>query len=230
MKTAIYNLIILDESGSMSGLTKATIDGCNETINTIISAQNQYADTQDQFISIYAFQGGTSIPSRYLVRNLPAIQAHHITANDYRPYGNTPLYDAIGTTLSDLRTAVMSHPSAIGSVTIITDGYENSSEKYSLQHVAKMIEALTELGWNFNFIGANINVKEVSKSLKITNAIEFSATEEGTAEMYSKLKENRMEYSKNINEDTINANMCCENSETRRERFKNTNKKTKLGF
>ena len=40
MKTRIFNLIILDESGSMSCVKRQTIDGCNETINTIITAQN----------------------------------------------------------------------------------------------------------------------------------------------------------------------------------------------
>ena len=56
MKTEIYNLIVLDESGSMGCVRNQTISGCNETINTIRAAQEKYADTQEHFVSIYAFQ------------------------------------------------------------------------------------------------------------------------------------------------------------------------------
>ena len=70
MKTEIYNLIILDESGSMDCVKKQTISGCNETINTIRMAQEKYADTQLHYVSIFAFQSG-SVPSRYIIKNEP---------------------------------------------------------------------------------------------------------------------------------------------------------------
>ena len=69
MKTEIYNLIILDESGSMSHVKRQTVSGCNETINTIRSAQEKFADTQTHYVSIYAFQANDKIPSRYLIKN-----------------------------------------------------------------------------------------------------------------------------------------------------------------
>ena len=60
----IYNLIILDESGSMSCVWEQTISGCNETINTIKAAQNKFAENQKHFVSIYAFQSAGNRPSR----------------------------------------------------------------------------------------------------------------------------------------------------------------------
>jgi len=195
MKTKIYNLIILDESGSMQGLAKQTISGCNETIATIQSAQRQYADTQDHYVSIYAFQTNPECPSRYLIKNETAASVVPIGAEQYRPYGSTPLYDAVGSTLIDLKATVATCGGmAIGSVTIITDGYENSSKCYTSWQVARMISQLKEMGWNFNFIGANIDVQEAASKLNIDNCMAFEQTEVGTAEMFRRERQSRMSY------------------------------------
>ncbi len=194
MKTDIYNLIILDESGSMCGVTQQTISGCNETINTIRAAQEKFSDTQNHYVSIFAFQSDGNRPSRYLIKNMPIANVHHIDNKMYEPNGCTPLYDAVGSTLVDLKSIVSAKELAIGSVTIITDGMENSSHHYSQNQVAKMIEALKELGWNFNFIGANIDVEYTAHSLNIGNRLEFANDEEGTREMFEKERKGRGSY------------------------------------
>lgn len=194
MTTKIYNLIILDESGSMNCVWNQTISGCNETINTIKSAQEQYADTQEHYVSIYAFQGGTGVPSRYLMKNVKPNDVAQVTKDDYRPYGNTPLLDAVGGTLADLKAVVAGEEQAIGSVTIITDGYENASEYYTFPQVAKMIAALKEQGWSFNFIGANIDVERAAKQMNIDNYMEFQQSEQGTQQMFERERDSRMNY------------------------------------
>ena len=60
--SALYHLIILDESGSMSGVTGLTISGCNETLNGIRTIAKEYKETR-QFVSIYCFDTSNS---RYL--------------------------------------------------------------------------------------------------------------------------------------------------------------------
>lgn len=192
-KTNIFNLIILDESGSMSGTKEQTISGCNETIETIRNAQKQYEETQNHYVSIYVFQSGR-VPSRYLIKNLPANDVSLITAKDYNPGGCTPLFDAMGATLTDLKVKVDAKDLAIGSVTIITDGEENSSQHYSYEKITRMISALKEVGWNFNFIGANIDVYETARSLGIDNALQFEQTEEGERAMYNQERVSRMNY------------------------------------
>ncbi len=189
MKTKVYNLIILDESGSMSCVTKQTINGCNETINTIKSTQQKYAANQEHYISIYAFQSNGNVPSRYLVKNIPASAAEHISDSDYSPWGATPLYDAVGSCLSELKLMANKGTDVLASVTIITDGEENSSTQYTQHKVHGMISQLKELGWNFNFIGANIDVKATAQALAIDedNAISFDQSEEGTQQMFSNL-------------------------------------------
>lgn len=191
MKSQIYNLIILDESGSMGCITRQTISGCNETIDTIRVAQKDFEETQEHFVSIFAFQSGGNQPSRYLIKNAPIAEVENITSEQYSPCGCTPLYDAVGATLTDLKATTKDHPMAIGSVTIITDGMENSSHHYTLSKVAMMIEALKEMGWSFNFIGANIDVNAVANSLKIDNVMEFKQDDEGTAEMFRKEQSSR---------------------------------------
>lgn len=194
MKTKIYNLIILDESGSMDCVCSQTISGCNETINTIKTAASKYADAQEHYVSIFAFQSGSGRPSRYIIKNVEAEKALHITDEDYEPWGCTPLYDAVGSTLTDLKSIVKTEERAIGSVTIITDGFENASTQYSGQKVANMIEALKEMGWNFNFIGANIDVESVAHDLNIDNTLSFNQTSEGTKAMFHEELDSRMAY------------------------------------
>ncbi len=194
MKTEIYNLIILDESGSMSCVKQQTISGCNETINTVRSAQEKFADTQEHYVSIYAFQSDEEVPSRYLIKNQPIAEAAHINGEQYNPWGCTPLYDAVGETLADLKAVVKDKELAIGSVTIITDGMENASRHYTRVKVAKMIDALKEMGWSFNFIGANIDVKGTAASLGIDNALEFQQDEAGTEAMFEQERSSRMKY------------------------------------
>lgn len=194
MKTSIYNLIILDESGSMSCVRKQTIAGCNETLNVIADSLNTFAETQEHFVSIYAFQSASNHPSRYILKNVPGAKARKITAADYEPWGGTPLYDAVGSTLVDLKATIDEIPQSIGSVTIITDGYENSSTHYSREKVASLIEHLKAKGWLFNFIGANIDVEKVSKSLHIDNSLAFDQDEEGTKVMFERERHARSRY------------------------------------
>lgn len=191
MKSKIYNLIILDESGSMFDVKTQTINGCNETINTIRAAQEEFAETQEHLVSIFAFQDGCR-PSRYLIKNVPATAVDHISEKDYEPGGMTPLYDAVGATLVDLKVSVNDEPTSIGNVTIITDGEENSSKEYTREKVAKMIDGLKEIGWSFNFIGANIDVKRAAANLHIDNSLEFQQDDRGTQEMFARERRSRM--------------------------------------
>ncbi len=194
IRTKVFNLIILDESGSMDCVWAQTISNCNETLQTIFSAQKEFYATQDHFISIYTFQDAGPLKSRYLLRNRPIAEARMLTANDYRPNGCTPLYDAVGETLTDLEAVAETHDDAVSSVTIITDGEENSSRRYSGSDVAKIISRLKEKGWNFNIIGANIDVESLAKDLHIDNTLKWEQTQEGTSSMGKKLNESQRSY------------------------------------
>lgn len=183
MKTTVFNLIILDESGSMSNLKNQTISGCNETINVAKSQAIKNADVFHSLMSVYAFQDGGPVPSRYIMKNETAQEARHISNNDYEPWGSTPLLDAVGSTLTELKTVAATHEDATGVITIITDGMENSSTHYSWKDVSNLISQFKEKGWTVNLIGANIDVDEMGQRMNIDNRLAFSATEIGVQHM-----------------------------------------------
>ena len=181
MKAQIYNLIILDRSGSMETIKKEAIDGYNETLGTIKAAQLKYLDTQDHFISLAAFCGcGVDM----IYDKVPAKDAEKLTADKYDPCCSTPLYDAIGSTCKQLKKHVKDDPNANVVVTIITDGCENSSREWSGKAVKELIENLKEEGWMFSFIGSEYNAKELAMQISITNTIQWTKSAKGTEEMF----------------------------------------------
>ena len=158
--TSVYHLIVLDESGSMHHVRKQTVDGCNETIQTIRTMQKDNQGTQRHDVSIYLFASGNK---RYIIQNEPIETVKEITCEDYCPNGGTPLFDAVGQALTDLKQILMQQKDAMGYVTIITDGMENASHKYRLEDVKSLIEELKQMNVIFTFVGANIDAAGYGK-------------------------------------------------------------------
>lgn len=191
--SAVYNLIILDESGSMSGVTEQTISGCNETLNGIRSTAKEDKE-QRQYVSIYCFDDTNS---RYIFKNVPIEETRHLTSRDYHPNACTPLYDAIGFTVSQLRE-LATDSNSIGKVTIITDGLENASKRWNHSSVVELIESLKKKGWLFTFIGANIDVENTATSLGIHSYMEFKQTDEGMRDMFECERRSQRAYSRKM--------------------------------
>lgn len=184
MKTSIYNLIILDKSGSMSSISNEAIAGVNETIGTIKATAKAHADDQEHFFSLVAFCG---CERKYIFNNVPIDQVRTITADDYQPCCMTPLYDAIGFSLTRLAAAAEGAEFPLAQVTIITDGYENASKEYDGPSVKALIEKFKAKGWTFVFIGANQDVESVAFELSIKNTMNFSANPTCTLGMFKSL-------------------------------------------
>ena len=185
----IYNLIILDESGSMCGLEKMSVDGVNETIQTIKGAAADHPE-QEQMFSFITFSGrGGRMPLRVHVMLSEISQVNEITMGDYNPRGNTPLWDTMGIALNTLEKEVGENSIAL--VTVITDGYENASREYSGKQIQEMIKRLDEKGWVFTYIGANQDAMLEAGKLGIRNSLNFDADEEGTKRMWMKEKASR---------------------------------------
>lgn len=179
--TKVYHLIVLDESGSMDVVRSATISGCNETIQTIRTMQKANPD-QEHFVSIYLFSSGRS---RYMIKNLPVDKVREITDKDYRPNSCTPLFDALGRTLTEMMSIVKGKHT-LGYVTIITDGYENASKEYSLDMVRGLIDELKDMDVIFSFIGANIDAADYAASMHISNAMQFKTNDMDMRQMWEK--------------------------------------------
>ena len=187
--TSVYHLIVLDESGSMRCITRATISGCNETIQTIRMMQEQTIETQRHYVSIYLFD---TTKSRYIIKEEKVDKVREITEEDYRPYASTPLFDALGFTLTELKRTIEREKESLGYVTIITDGYENASREYNLNSVKILIDELKEKNVIFSFIGANIDAADYGKKLHIDNFMQFEQTDAQTGAMWKREREARL--------------------------------------
>jgi len=196
-KVKVYNLIILDESGSMSGVVRQTIDGCNETLQTIKLAQEQNS-TQEHYASIYVFQTERSL---YLLKNEPLTANYVITDKQYQPGGCTPLYDAIGKTVTELHEKIKNEKNSTALVTIITDGMENASVEFSNSMIFKLIEDCKEEGWVFTFIGANIDAKQTAQSLNIDSSLQFEQSDRGMRQMWARERMSKLRHFMDLEEE-----------------------------
>ena len=182
VKTQVYNLVILDKSGSMASIRKQAIDGYNETLGTIRAAQLKHIDTQEHFVSLAAFCGcGVDM----IYDRTPINEAEQLKPEQYNPCCRTPLYDAIGSTIQKLKNAIKDVKDAAVLVTIITDGYENASVEWTGAAIKKLVDECKEDGWMFAFIGAGEDIIKVASTISITNTLLWDKTAKGTDIMFS---------------------------------------------
>ena len=201
-KTKVYNVIIMDRSGSMWDIQRPAIQGYNEVLGGVKADAVRYADTQEHFISLVLFDS-TSIDNVYWNTN-PA-EAAILTNETYVPGAATPLYDAVGRTLTRLEKELRGDTRHSVVVTIITDGLENSSHEYSLAAVRALIDHLKGEGWSFAYMGTDHDVEGVTVSLSITNVVRFEKTEEETRETFLKERRARGRHAQRLHE----FDLCC---------------------
>lgn len=182
MKNNITELVfILDRSGSMSGLESDTIGG----FNSMIKKQKKLEG--DCYVSTVLFDNESKVlHDRVKLRDVP-----EMTDNDYTVGGCTALIDAIGGAIHHIGNIhkyaraedVPEHTMFV----ITTDGQENASHRYTSEQVKKMIERQKEkYGWEFLFIGANIDAVETAARYGISRdrAVNYNADGDGTHILY----------------------------------------------
>ena len=184
MKTRIFNLIIIDESGSMQSIKKEAIDSVNETIQTIRSAQKKHEE-QEHDVSLVTFNDDVKTVYECGAVN----EVKELTAETYRPDCCTALYDAMGISLNALRKKVAEDDKVL--VTVVTDGYENASKEYSGKAIKALVDELKAKGWVFAYIGANQDVEAVAATISITNVMNFETTSVGTHMMTDRVNRSR---------------------------------------
>lgn len=177
-------VFILDRSGSMSGLESDTIGGFNAMIT------KQKKEDGEAYVSTILFDNVSEV----LYDRVPLKEIPKMTAKDYTVRGCTALIDAIGGAIKHIRNIhkyvrpedVPAHTMFI----ITTDGQENASHRFSSDEVKKMIEhQKAEYGWEFLFIGANIDAVETAAKFGIdrNRAVNYTADSEGTQLLYETL-------------------------------------------
>lgn len=184
MKRRIFNLIILDESGSMQSIKKEAVDSVNETVQTIRAAERKNAD-QEHFVSLVTFNDNV----KTVYDCVPAVEVKELTSEDYCPDCCTALYDAMGLSLNVLRPKVTENDRIL--VTVVTDGYENASKEYDGKAIKALIDKLKGKGWVFAYIGANQDVEQVAATISITNTMTFRTTPKDTMDMCVRVNKSR---------------------------------------
>ena len=188
MNQKIYNLIILDASGSMYSIRNEAIAGVIETIQTIRVTQEENEE-QEQLFSLVVFNG-KRIATIY--DRMPITKVTDFSKDDYQPRDNTPLYDAMGDAITNLQRYIDEEENTL--VTIITDGYENASREWNHQRINQLVEDLKKKNWLFTYIGANQDALAVARDMGIDQSMNFMSDAEGTKAMFMKEKRSRKSF------------------------------------
>ena len=178
-------VFILDKSGSMAGLESDTIGGFNAMID------KQRKLDGDTWVSTVLFDNESIVlHDRVKLERVPKM-----TERDYTPGGCTALLDAIGGAIHHIGNIhKYARPEDVPAKTlfvITTDGMENASHRYDYEKVRKMIESQKERGWEFLFLGANIDAAAEAKRFGIdeSHAANYHCDEDGTALNYEVLSD-----------------------------------------
>lgn len=187
----VYNLIIVDESGSMGHLRPATLSGINETLDTIRQSQKEFAETQQHYLTLVTFSSDPFHPAVRTLIDCKPISEVPENFSDYNPHGCTPLYDAMGQSLVILHERIKGNPENSAVVTVLTDGLENASREWRADGLHRLIDQLKEEGWSFSYMGSAHNVKDVADLLSIDNYVEFSHNNMGTCSSWAHERSSR---------------------------------------
>ena len=196
MKKGLSELVfVLDRSGSMGGLESDTIGGFNGML-----AKQKKEDGEANVTTVLFDDQVEIIHDRF-----PIAAVKPLTDDDYYVRGLTALLDAVGSTVKKIENVQKRLPEDLKAEKVIfvitTDGQENSSNEYTATIVRRMIEAHQEQGWQFIFMGANMDAVTEAERLGISrkHAVSYRNDAEGVALNYdvtgkvlSKMRDGRL--------------------------------------
>ena len=166
----LYVTLILDETGSMQECKGAAIAGFNQYVASLRQEATETRLTLTLFNS-------RKTEVRYEAE--PVAWVNDLDLETYRPRDTTPLYDAIGRTLSVARQQVPAEAKKL--CVVLTDGEENASQEYNREQIFDMIKAYERDGWAFIYLGADHDVWAAGEDLGISahNRIGFLRSDVG---------------------------------------------------
>ncbi|MBQ9604717.1 MAG: VWA domain-containing protein [Firmicutes bacterium] len=183
MKNNTTELVfILDRSGSMAGLESDTIGGYNSML------EKQKNEGGEVIVSTVLFDSVSEV----IHDRVPLGELNPMTDKDYYVRGCTALLDALGGAIhhiSGVHKADKANAPEKTLFVITTDGMENSSRVYGIDKVKKMVEKKKKKGWEFLFLGANIDAIATAGAFGIdeSRAVNFKCDSAGTRLNYEVL-------------------------------------------
>lgn len=180
MKELLEMVFILDKSGSMHGLEQDTIGG----FNSVVDARKK--DGSEGFVTTVLFSDENTV----LHDRVPLSTISPLTEREYSTGGCTALFDAVGETLDHISMVrKYLRPEDVPAktvVVIITDGMENASRRFTGDGVKRLIEQKKESGWEFLFLGANMDAVTAAASIGIDapHSVKYKSDRKGTKKAY----------------------------------------------
>lgn len=192
-------VFVMDMSGSMQGLESDTIGGFNSLV------EKQKRESGECLVSTVFFNHVSKVLyDRVEIQNIKAM-----TINDYIPNGSTALIDALSDAIRHIsKVHKYIRKEDIPKKTmfvVITDGMENASHRHTLKSLKQLISLKQESGWEFLFIGANIDAIDVAGDFGIPadRAVNYNADKRGTKIVYETLAKavSSIRFSNDLDED-----------------------------
>lgn len=169
-------ILVLDESSSMWGLTKATIEGVNGLVT------KQKSEPGDFTTAVYKFSSSVSEVTTF----------QELNQMNYRPNGSTALLDAMGIAISSEGRKLAELPESERPdkvvVVVVTDGEENTSQTYKIDQIKSMVTLQQNAyNWQFVFLGANIDAFATGGSYGFTakSTMQYQPTHDSVVRCYA---------------------------------------------
>ena len=197
----VHHLIILDESGSMNSIREPIIETFNEIVLLTKECAKDFPE-QEHFVTFVTFN---SNGMKSYLNSAPLQRFEIITGRNYRPDAATPLFDAVGRSISGLRDELRSQRKYKVLVSILTDGFENASREFSGRDIVNLQEELRKSGnWTITYSGADHDVEAAASSMDIRNFSRFDKSAAGLEEFRNRERMAKFNWLRKIreNEDT----------------------------
>ena len=171
-------LVIADRSGSMHRIVDDAVGG----FNSFLGDQRVLPDKA--FLTLVRFDGEVEV----VCESTPIHKMRNITRETIKPRGNTALLDAIGESIKNILPRVKSSKVI---VVIITDGGENASRHFDIIEIKELVTAREKDGWQFLFLGANIDSFAVGSSMGMAkgSTVQYNANARGINSAYNTISD-----------------------------------------
>ena len=201
-KHQVHNLIVLDESGSMDSIKSLIISGFNELVQSVKGIEGQFPE-QEHLISMVSFN---DLNNNILHFVDPINKLDAINDSTYNPASMTPLYDAMGFSISKLKQYLEGKTNYSVLVTILTDGEENASKEYTGSAIKNLVEELKQQNWTFTYIGADHDVEGMASKMNIHNTMSFDKNDQDIKRMFASETSSRVKFSLSIRNGELDNN------------------------
>lgn len=157
-----YTVFVLDESGSMYGIQRQAQEAVNEQVQD--AKINLEGSGVESVVSLVKFSSSVGDPVFW---NKPLNEVPNVS--NYCPNGMTAMLDAVGFAIDKLnQQSDINDPGTSVLFVIVSDGYENASNRETYASIAEKIQQAQDTGrWTFTYSGANQDLSKVAKQMNI---------------------------------------------------------------